>query len=93
MASSVTPILPVLSPGYVSIYGAASIYGFGFGRGLSFGVIHQMGNTFEGAYSVGQHVLFPVTDKFLIYGGTSYYLMPESDIILIEQQTAVEPEP
>jgi hypothetical protein len=90
MASSVTPIL---SPGYVSIYGTASIYGFGYSRGLAFGVINQMGNPYQSGYSVGQNVLFPISKNYLTYGGQTYFLMPESDIILIEQQTEVEPEP
>ena len=88
----VSGVNPILSPGYVSVYQAASIYGFGYSRGLTFGVIHQMANPYQSGYAVGQSVLFPVTDNFISYGGTNYFLIPESNIILIEQQTEVEPE-
>ena len=84
MAGTITPRL---APGFVSIYGAASIYGFGHSPNVAFGRIHAMSISNSGAYSLGQNVLVPYKgSNFVSYAGIQYWLIEESKIILIEQE-------
>lgn len=75
-----------LAPGILSIYGRGSIYGFtGQSSNLTFGVINSMSQNTSGSYGVGQNVLFPyVGANSVSYGGTDYWLVNESEIILVE---------
>lgn len=87
MASFSSPITPRLAPGILSIYGTASIYGFGHSAGITFGVIYDMSSANSGAYSVGQNVLIPYIDAHSVsYHGQTYWLIEESKIILVEQE-------
>ena len=80
-------IVPTLPPYFFSIYGSASIYGFGLSPGVAFGRIHQMSIVNSGAYSLGMNVLVPYRGShYVTYAGTTYWLIEESKIILIEQQ-------
>lgn len=79
-------IIPQLSPGLVSIYGSASIYGFTHSEWLTFGRIYQLPVGNSGAFSLGQNVLFPFRNANSIsYANTQYFLIPESEIILVEK--------
>lgn len=80
-------IIPRLAPGLLSIYGRGSIYGFsGQSAGLTFGVINSMSQQNSGAYGVGQNVLFPYANAMSVnYSGVQYFLVPESEIVLIEE--------
>lgn len=90
MATSSTGILPTLSPGIVSIYGSASIYGFGVGSGLTFGRIYRMSENSSGSYNLGQNVLFHYKDANTIsYANTTYYLIEESKILMTEVEPVV----
>lgn len=88
-------------PGFISIYGHGSIQGFpGYPdveRGYMFGLVNQLSNGGSGAYSLGRSVLFPYKGQGtipLIYGGTTYYLVQESQIVLTEDEIIIiEPEP
>ncbi len=89
MASS-SGILPTLAPGYVSIYGSASIYGFTPMGGLGFGRIYRMSSNTSGSYNLGQNVLFHYKDADSIsYANTTYYLIDESKIIMTEVEPVV----
>lgn len=76
-----------LYPGYVSIYGAASINGIVTRTsGLQFGLINQIYNSYQNSISVGQSVMFKQDGDTirLNYGGVDYFLIEEKKIILIE---------
>lgn len=89
MATS-SNILPTLPPGMVSIYGSASIYGFGVGDGLTFGRIYRMSQNSSGSYNLGQNVLFHYKDANSIsYANTTYYLIQESKILMVEVEPVV----
>lgn len=85
-------------PGFISIYGHGSIQGFGGypnkESGYMFGLVNQLSNGGSGAYSLGRSVLFPYKNSIpLIYGGTTYYLVQESQIVLTEDEIVIIPEP
>lgn len=90
-------VTPRLAPGYISVYGRGSIYGFtNHSDYLTFGVIYEMTQNATGTYNVGQNVLFqyknPCTGQqvdSVSYNGTQYWLITEQEIRLVE----VEPTP
>lgn len=89
-------VIPRLSSGLVSIYGTASIYGYTLpnNSNLTFGVIYEVADSTQNAYSVGQNVLLPYTEAYsIIYQNRTYWLINENKIILVEVQPASEPEP
>lgn len=81
----------VLGPGLISIYGAgsssSSLTGMVVPNGsFFFGIVDQTWNGVSGNVSVGQSVLFQEGDVFtrLVYNGTTYTLIQEDKVILIE---------
>lgn len=81
----------ILGPGLVSIYGAGSNTSTVTGMVVPdnrffFGVIDQTWNGIPGNVSVGQSVLFQESDVFtrLVYNNTTYTLIQEDKVILIE---------
>lgn len=89
-------MIPATFPaGYLSIYGRQSIQGFTPSSGYQFGVINQMSGDGGGLFSLGRSVMFPYKNQVsVIYGNVEYYLIPQSDILLTENEIIiVEPEP
>ncbi len=87
MSAPIDTITPRLAPGYLTVVGAASIYGFTHSPNLTFGVIHEMSIVNTGAYSVGQSVLIPYDNnqvRSVTYSNQPYWLIQESQIILVE---------
>ena len=86
-------MIPATFPaGYLSIYGTQSIQGFTLPTGspYSFGVINQMSGDGGGLFSLGRNVMFPYRNSTaVIYGGQEYYLVPQSDIILTENEIII----
>lgn len=81
----------ILGPGLVSIYGAgsssSSLTGMVVPNGsFFFGIVDQTWNGVPGNVSVGQSILFQESDVFtrLVYNGTTYTLIQEDKVILIE---------
>lgn len=86
--------LPVkLKYGYVSIYGAGSVNEMilpnqSENTTFSFGVIDQRFEDQSG-YSVGDSVLYNRNDAIgILYVDTTFYVIPEEKIILLENQEA-----
>lgn len=76
-----------LSQGFVSIYGTPPIQQFILPNSspLTFGTINQLPDAAESGYAIGQSVLFPFINQYvLIYGNVNYFVIPQSQIILIE---------
>ena len=87
----------IFPPGFVSIYGSGSTQGFTlqqeYYRDYTFGLINQVTDE-QGAYSLGQSVLFPFKQGVpVIYGGITYYIIDQSKIVLSENPIIIEPEP
>jgi hypothetical protein len=79
-------ILPVrLSPGYVSIYGAASIYGLSGNSNIKFGRVYQSSPS-PLMDITGKSVMFMEEDSIPISNsGTILTLLPDDKIIFIEK--------
>lgn len=76
-----------LYPGYISIYGATSTTGIVPKQtGLQFGVISQIYSDTPNTVSVDQSVMFKYDDDTITvdYNGTTYFLIEEQKIVLIE---------
>jgi co-chaperonin GroES (HSP10) len=85
------PNLPArLAPGWASIYGVNTTQGINSkDTDLQFGQIIQLANGEEtvDTVSVGQSVMFRLSDtKQVQYGSYYYYLMEQQKIILIENE-------
>jgi len=81
----------ILGPGLVSIYGPGSSSSSLTGMivpndSFFFGVVDQTWNGVPGNVSVGQSILFQESDVFtrLVYNNTTYTLIQEDKVILIE---------
>jgi co-chaperonin GroES (HSP10) len=88
------PDLPArLAPGWISIYGASSTQGIDPKKPVSklqFGQVIQLANDeseMPGTVSPGQSVMFDEDDAKQVKNGSYYYwLLPETKIILIENE-------
>ena len=90
MASSL-PTLPLtLKPNYVSIYGFSSIQGFQKEQPQwQFGLVNQIYDTLPNLVAVGDSVMFLLEDSIPFpYGGIQYYILPETKIVLVEDEVS-----
>jgi hypothetical protein len=84
--AGVSAIPARIQPGYVCIYGAASVNGFDYDqRTYAFGKVAQLPDELPHFVYNGQSCFFKMEDGIRVkYGSTDYYLLPEPKIIFVE---------